>query len=113
MSKIVNESIQKVANGTAIIFIGTIIGMLLAFVGKTIVIRYTTQTEYGIFSLAMAVLNIFVIIASLGLQQGVVRQIAYYKGKNDCQKVIGVIKSSIQIGLVSGISFAILLFFDI
>jgi uncharacterized membrane protein required for colicin V production len=31
MSKIVNQNLQKIAKGTGIIFIGTIIGMLLGF----------------------------------------------------------------------------------
>jgi uncharacterized membrane protein len=34
MSEIVNQSLQKIANGTGIIFIGIIIGMLLAFLWK-------------------------------------------------------------------------------
>jgi tetrahydromethanopterin S-methyltransferase subunit G len=46
MSEIVNQSLQKIAKGTGIIFIGTIIGMLLGFIGRIILIRYTTQTEY-------------------------------------------------------------------
>jgi len=52
MSEIVNQSLQKIAKGTGIIFIGTIIGMLLGFVSRVIVVRYITQSEYGIFSLA-------------------------------------------------------------
>ena len=43
MSEIVNESLQKIAKGTGIIFIGTFIGMLLAFVGRVIIVRYITQ----------------------------------------------------------------------
>jgi hypothetical protein len=76
MSEIVNQSLQKtflqaktftkkahaIAKGTGIIFIGTIIGMLLGF-GRVIIVRYTTQTEYGIFSLARVLLNFFVIIS--------------------------------------------------
>jgi len=42
MSEIVNQSLQKIAKGTGIIFIGTIIGMLLGFVGRVVIVRYTT-----------------------------------------------------------------------
>jgi hypothetical protein len=62
MTEIVNQSLQKtflqaktftknayaIAKGTGIIFIGTIIGMLLGF-GRVIIVRYITQTEYGIY----------------------------------------------------------------
>ena len=34
MSEIVNQSLQKIAKGTGIIFIGTIIGMLSGFIGR-------------------------------------------------------------------------------
>ena len=47
MSEIVNQSLQKIAKGIGIIFIGTIIGMLLGFVGR-VVIGYTTQIESDI-----------------------------------------------------------------
>ena len=49
MSEIVNQSLQKIAKGTGIIFIGTIIGMLLGFVGR-VVIGYATQIESDINS---------------------------------------------------------------
>ena len=55
MSEIVNQSLQKIAKGTGIIFIGTMIGMLLGFIGRVILVRYITQTEYGIYCLEEAV----------------------------------------------------------
>jgi len=48
MSAIVNQSLQKIAKGTGIIFIGTIIVLLLGFVGRVIIVRYTTQIESDI-----------------------------------------------------------------
>jgi O-antigen/teichoic acid export membrane protein len=76
MSEIVNQSLQKIAKGTGIIFIGTIIGMLLGFVGRVIIVRFTTQTEYGIYSLTLVLISIFVTISTLGLQEGSTRYIA-------------------------------------
>ena len=111
MSEIVNQSLQKIAKGTGIIFTGTIIGMLLAFVSRVIIVRYTTQTEYGIFSLALVLMSIFAMISTLGLQSGVPRQIAYFRGKKDSEKVSGIVKSSIQIALVASIFFSFFLFF--
>ncbi|MGB3459335.1 MAG: oligosaccharide flippase family protein [Halobacteriota archaeon] len=83
MSENVNQSLQKIAKGTGIIFTGTIIGMLLAFVSRVIIVRYTTQSEYGIYSLALVIISIFVTISTLGLQQGSTRYIAYFRGKNE------------------------------
>ena len=111
MSEIVNQSLQKIAKGTGIIFIGTIIGMLLGFIGRIILVRYTTQTEYGIYCLALVVISIFVTISTLGLSEGSTRYIAYFRGKNEEGKVRGVISSSIKIALVASISLATISFF--
>ena len=110
MSKIVNQSLQKIAKGTGIIFTGTVIGLLLAFVSRVIIVRYTTQSEYGIFTLALVLMSIFVMISTLGLASGVPRQIAYFRGKKDSKKVSGIVKASIQIALAASIFSSILLF---
>ncbi len=81
MSEIVNQSLQKIAKGTGIIFTGTIIGMLLGFIGRIILIRYITQTEYGIYCLALVIISIFVTISTLGVQEGSTRYIAYFRGR--------------------------------
>ena len=83
MSEIVTQSLQKIAKGAGIIFTGTIIGMLLAFVSRVIIVRYITQSEYGIFSLALVLMSIFVTISTLGLGEGSTRYIAYHRGKNE------------------------------
>jgi len=72
---------HAVAKGTGIIFVGTIIGMLLGFVGRVIIVRYITQTEYGIYTLALVIISIFVTISTLGLLEGSTRYIAYFRGK--------------------------------
>jgi len=111
MSEIVNQSLQKIAKGTGIVFIGTIIGMLLGFVSRIIIVRYITQSEYGIFSLALVLLSIFATISTLGLSDGTARQIAFYRGKDDTPKIKGVMLSSLQIALITSVLLALVLFF--
>lgn len=111
MSEIVNESLRKIAKGTTIIFIGTIIGLLLGFVGRVVLIRFTTQCEYGIYSLAFTILSIFVVISTLGLGEGSTRYIAYFRGKGEEGNVRSVISSSIKIALATSISLAAISFF--
>lgn len=111
MSEIVNQSLQKIAKGTGIILVGTIVGLFFGFVGRIILVRYTTQTEYGIYSLALVVINIAVVISTLGLATGLTRCIAYFRGKKEEGKVRGVISSSIKIALIASISLAIISFF--
>jgi uncharacterized membrane protein required for colicin V production len=40
MSEIVNQSLQKIAKGTGIVFLDTTIGMGLAFLERVLVARY-------------------------------------------------------------------------
>ena len=110
MSEIVNQSLQKIAKGTGIIFIGTIIGMLLGFVSRVIIVRNITQSEYGIYSLALVLTTIFVTISTLGLQEGSTRYIAYFRGKKEERKIRGVISSSLKIALIASIIFSLILF---
>lgn len=111
MSEIVNESLRKIAKGAVLVFIGSGVGMLLGMVGRIMVARYVTQGEYGIYSLALVLLNVFVLISILGLQTGLPRQIAFYRGKGDESKVRGVVLSSLQIAVISSIFLSLVLFF--
>jgi O-antigen/teichoic acid export membrane protein len=110
MSEIVNQSLQKIAKGTGIIFIGTIIGLLLGFVSRVIIVRYITQTEYGIYSMTLVLMSIFVTISTLGLQEGSTRYIAYFRGKDEEGKVKGIISSSIKIAIIASVISALILF---
>ncbi len=112
MSEIVNQSLQKIAKGTAIVFFSSMISMLFAFGGRVLMARFFSQSEFGIFSLALVILNIAVIISTLGFQQGTTRQIAYYRGKADEAKVQGVISSSLKIAILASIVLALVLFFS-
>jgi len=84
--------------------------MLLGFAWRVLLARYFTQSEYGIFSLAVILLNVFVTISTLGIQEGATRQIAYYRGKNDASKVKGIVLSSVQIALIASIILSLTLF---
>jgi O-antigen/teichoic acid export membrane protein len=110
MSEIVNKSLQKIAKGTTIVFIGTIVGLLLGFFDRIILIRYTTQSEYGLYCMAFTIMSIFVAISTLGLGEGSTRYIAYFRGKGEEGNVRGVISSSIKIALVSSLVLAMISF---
>ena len=111
MSQITKQSLQTIAKGTAIIFFSTIIGMLFAFGGRVLMARFFSQSEYGIFSLALVILNIAAVISTVGIGAGSTRQIAYYRGKDDMAKVQAVISSSPQIALIASVLLSLVLFF--
>ena len=111
MSENVNQSLKKIAKGTCIVFIGSLAGVFLAFIGRLMIARYGTVSEYGVFCLALVILNICVVISSLGLQNGVTRSIAYARGKNENEKIQVFISVSIWLGLAASIILCFILFF--
>ncbi len=112
MAELLTESLKKIAKGAIIVLVGIAIGRLFGLATRIIIARYVSQTEYGIFALAFVILNILVLISGLGLQQGTARQIAYFRGKNDTEKVSRIMFSSIQIVTVASVLAFILLFFS-
>lgn len=106
---LVTQSLQKVAKGAGIVFIGSVISMVIAFIARILIARYYSPSEYGIFSLGYTILFIFATIGTLGLQDGVARQIAYYGGKNNKKIINSIIFCSILFSLSSGIILSVLL----
>jgi len=109
-SSLLNETLQKVAKGAGTVFIGSIVSIVFAFISRILIAKYYTQGEYGTFSLGYTILLISATVGTLGLQEGVARQIAYYKGKGNNKAVSGVIFFSLLFSLVAGITLFILLF---
>ena len=110
MSNIVDSSLKTVAKGTAIVFAGNIIGLLLGFATKVLIVRYTTQAEFGIYSLAVALVSIFSLISTLGLQQGAARYISVLRGDEERTKAVAA--SALQIGIATGLASFLILYFS-
>lgn len=76
-----SQALQNIARGTGIIFAGTIISMLFGFLSRTIIARYFSTGEYGVFNLALTVLSITLVVVTLGFPNSLPREIAFYKEK--------------------------------
>jgi len=105
-----HNTLQNVAKGTVIIFIGTIVGLLLAFVSRILFARNFSSDQYGIFSFCIALLSIFTVVGTIGLGEGSTRQIAYYNGKKQVKKIQFIIRWSIAFGIISGIGVSLFVF---
>ncbi len=103
-------SLQKLIKGTGIVIIGSLISSLFIFLTRILIANYWTENEYGIFSLSFAIVSIFTVISSLGLIQGVTRNIAYNRYKNDKKKVSAIILISFFLSAVMSIFTGLILF---
>lgn len=107
----IHDSLNKIAKGSIVLLVGTFIGMILSFINLLIFARFFSTDEYGIFSIGIAIINIFAALGILGLDQGTTRQIAYYRSKSDLGKVRSVIFYSLIYVSISGILIFLTIFF--
>ncbi len=105
------QSLAKIGKGAGLAIAGSLVAIFFALISRVLIARFGTEADYGVFSVAFAILNISVIIATLGLQQGAVRSIAYARGKDDIERIQKLIPASLQFGIVASISLGIIVFF--
>ena len=104
------ETINKIAKGAGIVFIGTGVGMLFAYLSMMIVARFLGASDFGLISMASALATIASTIALVGMPDGVVRFVSLYRGKNYPNRIKSVILSTLEIVLPIGVIAVILLF---
>jgi len=110
VSETLDHSLKKVAWGTGIAIIGITLGLLFNFIAKLIIARYGLEANYGMFSLALAILTFAMTLACLGLHLGATRYIAYFRAKKDAAKVQAVISLSLQLSTAASLIIGIALF---
>jgi len=84
--------------------------MLFSFLSRVVITRFYTPSDYGMFNLYFTILSIFTAIGSIGLKNGIQRNISFYLGKDEKEKVPAIIGWGLVIGLAGGMIFAIGLF---
>ena len=99
----VNESVNRIVGGSGVILIGTFLGMLFDILIKKVMTSHLSPADFGTYSLALTVISITGAVATLGLNEGVARYIAFFRGKHEEQKVHELIISAILMGLIAGL----------
>jgi O-antigen/teichoic acid export membrane protein len=99
----VNQSVNRIVSGSGIILAGTFIGMLIDIIIKGVLTSHLSPSDFGTYSLALTVISITGAVATLGLNEGVPRYIAFLRGKHEEHKVHELIISAILMGLIAGL----------
>jgi len=97
---------KQVAKGGGIAFGGSIVGRIAGFGLHILLGRVLGPGAYGLYALGISVAGIARSVGSLGLNQGVVRFCAIYRGEGDNARVKGTILSALAISLVSSLLVA-------
>jgi len=99
----VNDSVNRIVAGSGVILAGTFIGMLLDIITKKVLTSHLPPADFGTYSLALTVISITGAVATLGLNEGVPRYIAFFRGRHEEQKVHELIISAMLMGLIAGL----------
>lgn len=110
MSETVNKSLKTAVSGTTLVFFGMVSSILLWFFTKILIVRYTTKEEFGLYSLSVAIVGIFSILSTLGLQEGIARYISIFIGEDRHDEAKAMARSSLLVGFLSSLFFFGVLF---
>lgn len=105
----IDNSLKTILRGTKIVFIGIMLSKLLGYAYRVIAARVGTQ-EYGLISIGIAILGLLTTFSLLGLGDGVLRYISFYRGKKDYSKIKEILSSSLKITVPLSFVLAVLLF---
>ncbi len=77
--------------------------MLLDIITKKVLTSHLSPADFGTYSLALTVISITGAVATLGLNEGVPRYIAFFRGRREEQKLHELIVSAMLMGLIAGL----------
>ncbi len=106
----INKGLKFIAKSSMIIFVGIFLSKLLTYIYRIVIARHFGPEIYGLYSLALIVLGLFVVFSSIGLTDGLIRFASFYRGKKQIHKIRYLLKILTIILFASSTIFAILLF---
>jgi O-antigen/teichoic acid export membrane protein len=105
-----NPSLKTAVKGTAQIFMGMVVSILLWFVAKILIIRNISKDEFGIYSLVVAIGGIFSLLATLGLHEGIARYVSIFLGEGKKERAKAFYRDVLNLGIISSFSICAVLF---
>ncbi len=98
------------AKSSAINISAQISAKFLSFLYMIFISRIISQSEIGLFYLAMGVISIFAVFADLGMSSSLVRYVPFLSGRKEYEKLIIAIKTTFKFGLSFGFILSIIVF---
>jgi O-antigen/teichoic acid export membrane protein len=108
--QLLDNSLKLVFKSSFIVFIGVFLSKLLAYAHRVAIARFFDPSEYGTYFLALMIMGWIGIFASLGLQEGVLRYVSFFRGKSEFSKIKYILHKSIKVSVITGVLGSIVLF---
>jgi O-antigen/teichoic acid export membrane protein len=101
--------VSKIAKGAGIVFSGTVFSLALRYLFQVIVARRLGTEAYGLFSLGIAAFAVAEMIATLGMNRGMVRYVALHSQETDRRLLKGTVLLGVRMSLGVGTAVGLLL----
>lgn len=111
-NKEIDTDLKGLVKSSFWIFITLIVSKIILYIYRLAVARELGVEAYGLFSIAILVISLLSIIATLGMDGGVLRFVAYYQAKKDFFKIKGIVTNTLIIGLSLSIIITIFTYFS-
>lgn len=109
-SELAEHLTKKIAKGGSIVFSGKVLQRGLAFTLHLLLARFLGSGSYGVYSLGRSTINLASKFSSLGLQNGLVRFVSLYQGKEEESKTKGTLISALAIVAVISIPASVFIY---
>lgn len=103
------KALDYILKGFLFVFAGFGFSRIIGYVFSIIVARIGT-TDYGIFNLINIALEMFLMISVIGLNEGIVRYISFYQGKNDSNSTNKALSTALIVSFVFSIIITVAVF---
>jgi O-antigen/teichoic acid export membrane protein len=107
-----DRSLKLIAKSSFIVLISIFISKIFTYAYRVIIARQFGPETYGLFSLALIFAGWVLVIASLGLGEGILRFVPRYEAKGERNKSRYLFRKSSYMLLITGFLGGILLFFS-
>ncbi|WP_152042638.1 flippase [Salinigranum salinum] len=102
------DSLATVISGGALVSAGRILALGFGFLIQIVMARFLTQNAYGDVVLTLAVVNLVAMVAKLGIDDGLMRQLPEFE--DDPAKTRGIVRAAFSLAVVSGLATGATLF---
>lgn len=104
------HSLRLVATSSVIVLVGILLSKALTYLYRIIIAQHFGAEGWGLFTLALMVLSLSMMLASLGLPEGVLRYLSFYRGQAQWEKMRHLFHTSTALVAVVSIAGSVLLF---
>ncbi len=108
----IDKGLKLIVKSSIIVLIAFIFSKILGYLYRIIIARYFGPEIYGLFSLSVVIVSLFVMISLIGFSEGVVRYISFYRGKKEINKIRYLYRFASSLIFLFSLFVFIILFFS-